>query len=144
MPDEEDEETLPEPKQHRVYKTDHTGLVERWGEYSKICHLSWGEEQVFVNNVESYYNSILNMFNGPKLRDMLDKIIETKLRPKHDERLNDWVQQYPYESRKEEEVAPKKEQLRILFAEELLYETDQLLENNGYGSHAANIIKTFK
>jgi hypothetical protein len=130
-----------------IHKNDHLGL-DLWLENQRECYRTWGMGKVFVEKVDAYATSVRNMYNGPHLRDMLQKIIKDKIDPIFDLDkgllIQRWARANPQEAQIEEAVDAQRELIKIDRAIEVLKIIDQLIEDHGYISHGSKVIRTYK
>lgn len=94
--------------------------------------MAFGTEDYAIS-VWGFYYDIVNINNGPKLKDKLNDYIKTEWRPEIVNKLEVWKKKNPHEAMDPgnvefESICIEKEMLP-----ELGYFMKQLLEDNGFG-----------
>jgi len=123
---------------HHVAWKDRLGLNQQWMRDIQACSQAHGTED-YVNQVDRFRNDIINIKNGPKLYDIINKRWTDIIAVDGSQSLKQWIQTNPQESRIEEEVTAAQERIRQAQAESLYHYIVQTLEENGFGFYQSDI-----
>ena len=116
---------------HHVAWADRVGLNKRWEDAIKNCFFSFGTPE-FSTDVEAFESLIINVRDGPQLKQELNDFKETALQDKLDEWQGWWIKANPHLAEnpaflRDLEVELQKKKSRIIFNFLI-----QLLEDNKF------------
>jgi len=94
------------------------GLVGQWRVDINTCSLTFGTPE-YVNAVSRFRNDIVDIRNGPPLKQICDEYWDDILSLEGEDILERWKHLHKQESMIEEEVGDKKEEIRQHLAEKL-------------------------
>jgi len=127
-----------ESKSHHVAWADRIGLNKIWFQNIQACDISFGTEH-YPNAVWRLYYSIVNIKNGPALKDIIDTYILEEWEPSIERKVAAWIESHPFESSDPANISFERSQIRNEKLPDLCYFMRQLLEDYGFGFYESNI-----
>lgn len=125
-------------KSHHVAWADRIGLNKIWFQNIQACDITFGSE-AYPNAVWRLYYSIVNVKNGPALRDLIDEYIRDGWEKQINERVSRWINSHPFESSDPCNISFERSQIRNELLPDLCHFMRQLLEDNGFGFYESNL-----
>lgn len=119
-------------KSHHVAWADRIGLNKLWAKDIEAMRFAFGTDD-YSTAVWGFYYDIVNVKNGPQLKDIIDIHIKTKWKPEIESRVNQWEGDHPYEAMDKNNVEFERRSVERELLPELGYFMKQLLEDNGFG-----------
>lgn len=116
---------------HHVAWKDHLGLNRVWEQDILVCSSSFKTDGYPVA-VYRFYNDIINIKDGVKLRDIIDAYIKGELKSWRDAKLGVWANDNRSDARVPEILARTRKEIEISACERLYNFIIQTLEDNGF------------
>lgn len=124
-------------KEHHVAWADRLGYNKIWAKNILDCNINFGTTH-YATSVERLHNSMINISNGPKLKELVDDH-KKKLENQIIEQFKEWAEN---NNKKAGNRANRRTKYNDLYYEscKLLYNyIIQLLEDNGFCFYESNI-----
>lgn len=125
-------------QQHHVAWKDRLGLNEQWMRDIMACSANYGSDD-YLTAVSRFRDDIVNIKDGPQLRDIIDRYVDTTLYRMEEEEMRKWIQMFPNEAKIQEEREAQKFEIRREHARQLYKFMIQLLEDNGFGFYKSDM-----
>ena len=125
-------------EEHHVAWADRIGLNKQWAKCIQNCSETYGTKY-FIQAVECFKSNIINIKEGPKLKDKIDRFEKEVLIKEANELLNKWLEQYPELKNSISEIEAKKREIKAYLMPRVYNYIIQLLEDEGFCFYKSNI-----
>ena len=117
---------------HHVAWADRVEYDKLWFRNIQLCDETYGTEQ-YENSVWRLYYSIINIKDGPQLRDLIDEYLKTVWFPLIDSKVKLWHDRNSFESVDSNLELLERQHIMMEQLPDLCYFIRQLLNDHGYG-----------
>jgi len=117
---------------HHVAWADRVEYDKLWFRNIQKCDEDYGTD-LYETSVWRLYYSIINIKDGPQLKDMIDTYIQDKWYPKIQRHMAEWRKDNPFECDDEAVYTNERQQTQQELLPDLCYYIRQLLNDHGYG-----------
>jgi len=114
-------------------------------DYNKIlhndieaCSQTYSTEE-YHDMVWRFYDDMLNIKDGPPLREMTNTYIKNNWRPAIQKELLEWINEHQFDAHDPQMIQIEREKIEREHMNELCYFMKQLLEDNGFGFYKSSI-----
>ena len=124
--------------EYHVAWADRIGLSERWRRDMDLCSETYGTKY-YPARVEALRLDIINIRNGPKLKDMINDFVSKELSVWKQKSYDSWKEKNPHQARITSNVVRAETEINYEGCKKLHAYIVQLLEDQGFGTYKTRV-----